>query len=132
MEKTACHLFVYGTLMRKASGALGMAQRARLEHEGVNLGPAMMAGAQLYDFGQYPGLTESADESRIVHGEVIRLATPERTLVWLDEYEGIADGEYVRLERAVHLVDGTALAAWVYVMTRAMRELAPVASGRWR
>ena len=129
------HLFVYGTLMRGASGALGAAQRARLETEGVNLGPATMAGAALYNLGRYPGLVESDDRAAIVHGEVIELAAPERSLGWLDEYEGVAgldpDGEYARVERAVRLAGAETITAWVYIMKGDVRAHARIESGRW-
>jgi len=136
LNKTGRQLFVYGTLMPTASGALGKARRDRLMRESCSLGPATMAGARLYDLGRYPGLVECDEASHVVHGEVVELANPSCTFAWLDAYEGIIPGnhdqnEYARLERKVHLASGAELCAWVYLLRRDVRHLAPIAGGRW-
>ena len=122
--------------MSSASGALGRAERARLAAEGLNLGPATMAAAQLYDLGRYPGLAETGDAADTVHGEALTLADPRRTLAWLDDYEGFIPGdynlsEYARLERQIRLADGAELAAWVYIFRRDVAALRPITGGRW-
>lgn len=136
MEKTGRRLFVYGTLMRTAQGALGAAQRARLQRESRSLGPATMAGAQLYDLGRYPALVESGDDAHVVHGEVLELANAQRTFAWLDAYEDVAPGtpesnEYARLERSVRLACGPELTAWVYVFVKDVAARPLIANGRW-
>ena len=131
------HLFVYGTLMSNANGALGKTQRDRLAREGRSLGPATLTGARLYDLGRYPGLTESGDAADIVHGELIALDDPHITLVWIDAYEGLAPGghdenEYARVQRDVRLASGGELTAWVYVLLREIAQYRPITSGRWK
>jgi gamma-glutamylcyclotransferase (GGCT)/AIG2-like uncharacterized protein YtfP len=130
------HLFVYGTLMSGATGALGRPERARLAAEARNLGPATMGAAKLYDVGRYPGLAETADAADTVHGEALALADPQRTLAWLDHYEGFIPGdynlsEYARLVRQIRLANGAELAAWVYIFGRDVAAFRPIAGGRW-
>jgi gamma-glutamylcyclotransferase (GGCT)/AIG2-like uncharacterized protein YtfP len=136
MDKGGSHLFVYGTLMPAAAGSLGKAQRERLSREARFLGAAAMQGARLYDLGRYPGLVESGEADDVVHGEVVALANPVRTFVWLDDYEGVMPAnpeasDYARLERVVRLENGTELSAWVYVFLRDVANRRAIASGRW-
>lgn len=132
----ASRLFVYGTLMSTAQGALGMAQRAQLARESRVLGPAVLGGAQLYDLGRYPGLVLTTNEMQLVHGEVVELHKPARSFVWLDEYEGFSPGQnhendYDRVERTVRLADGEIITAWVYVFLKDILHRRPILSGRW-
>jgi gamma-glutamylcyclotransferase (GGCT)/AIG2-like uncharacterized protein YtfP len=136
MDETGRHLFVYGTLMSTAAGELGRVQRDRLARESRGLGPATMAGARLYDLGRYPGLVESSHVNDVVHGEVVALLNPQRTLAWLDNYEGVLPGDpcrsdYARLERPVRLACGRELNAWLYVFLKDVGARRAIASGRW-
>jgi gamma-glutamylcyclotransferase (GGCT)/AIG2-like uncharacterized protein YtfP len=132
MQKPPQHLFVYGTLMKIGTGSLGIAERARLLREARHLGQATMSGAELYDLGEYPGLSDSADASNIVYGEVLELTDPEGTLVWLDDYEGLGpQAEYVRELRRVRCANGRVIDAWVYLLPRAGNSRSRIASGRW-
>ena len=136
MGDTCRHLFVYGTLMANAAGALGRTQRQRLARESRSLGAATMMGARLYNLGRYPGLVETGEAGDIVHGEVVHLANPVRTFLWLDAYEGVvaedaALSEYVRLELTVRLERGTELGAWVYVFVKDVAHRRAIAHGRW-
>jgi gamma-glutamylcyclotransferase (GGCT)/AIG2-like uncharacterized protein YtfP len=135
MGKTR-HLFVDGTLMPTDTGVLGREQRARLQRESRKLGAATMRGARLYNLGRYPGLVESGAESDIVHGELVALANPARSLFWLDDYEGVIHGkpdasDYARVERTVRLARGAAFTAWVYVFLKDVAHRRAIASGRW-
>jgi len=137
MGEICRHLFIYGTLMAIDTGALGRAQRARLQRESRSLGAATMTRARLYNLGRYPGLVESDAASDIVHGEVVVLANPARSFFWLDAYEGVIRdkpeaSDYARIERTVHLVKGgTELSAWVYVFLKDVAHRRAIASGRW-
>jgi len=136
MVETCRHLFIYGTLMSSATGALGKAQRERLTRESRSLGAATMTGARLYDLGRYPGLVESGAASDIVHGEVVLLANPARTFLWLDTYEEVVPSdptasEYARMERTVRLQRGGELKAWVYVFLKDVARRRAIAGGRW-
>lgn len=136
MNTSVRHLFVYGTLLSQAIGAMGKAQRDRLQREGRSLGAATLRGAQLYDLGRYPGLIESGDPAHIVHGELIALTNPQVTLRWLDDYEGLVTGdhqqnEYARLERRVGLANGSEFVAWVYVFVRDIERHRLISDGCW-
>lgn len=129
------HLFVYGTLMRTASGGLGGAERLRLAREAASLGRASMRG-RLLDLGSYPGLSLSRPAGGIVHGELCLLADPARTFAWLDAYEGIAGGasepEYERRQETARLVEGGRVTAWVYAYRGETTGARWIADGRWR
>lgn len=139
-------LFVYGTLMSTARGALGLGPRGRLDLAGRVVGAASMSG-QLYDLGAYPGLVEAAlpraqrgDPGR-VSGEIRELDDPEAVFRWLDRYEGIQagnslNGDYQRVVREAILDEGSearqVLPAWVYVYRGSLAGARLVGSGRWR
>jgi gamma-glutamylcyclotransferase (GGCT)/AIG2-like uncharacterized protein YtfP len=115
------HLFVYGTLKHDARSGYGASSRRQLHRECRVLGPARLAGT-LYDLGRYPGVVVDEAGGGTVLGEILRLADPARTLLWLDRYEGIGvppaeDDEYVRRLRPVLLDGGATIEAWAYVMT---------------
>jgi gamma-glutamylcyclotransferase (GGCT)/AIG2-like uncharacterized protein YtfP len=136
MSEITPNLFVYGTLMSGATGALGRAERARLAAEARLLGPATMGAARLYDLGRYPGLAETGNTADTVHGEALALADPQATLAWIDDYEGFVPGdynlsEYLRLVRQIRLAGGAELAAWVYIFRRDVAALRPITGGRW-
>jgi len=134
--ETSRYLFVYGTLMSGARGALGVEQRLRLARESDSLGPASLHFARLYDLGRYPGAAISDGEEDIVHGEAVLLTDPDAALAWLDDYEGYVHGagdgnEYDRLVREVRLAGGETFDAWVYLLRRAPAETRRIANGRW-
>lgn len=136
MQTAPRHLFVYGTLMSAATGALGHAQRARLQRETRSLGPATMARARLYDLGRYPGLVESDNAADVVHGEALLLLDAQRTFTWLDPYEDISAADpahdmYARRERAIRLARGEVVTAWVYVFLDDVAHRRLIAGGRW-
>lgn len=128
-------LFVYGTLLTRARGALGADMRARLKTESTSLGEATIPG-RLFDMGTFLVMIEPAGASNIVHGEVLRLADPEAVFAWLDPYEGITpghrrEGEYERVRRTVRLASGEELIAWVYLYAADVSALPAISSGRW-
>jgi gamma-glutamylcyclotransferase (GGCT)/AIG2-like uncharacterized protein YtfP len=131
LPSVAPNLFVYGTLLSAAGHPMG----ARLRGEARLVGAASIPG-RLYRVGWYPGLVETEAGGERVHGEVYALADPARSLVWLDAYESIApgdeaNGEYMRVERAVQLASGQEVTAWVYLYQRDVAGLDLVADGRW-
>lgn len=129
-------IFVYGTLMPAASGALGRRERGLLRQQARRLGPASVA-ARLYDLGAYPALVpETGEGAPRVHGEVLELATPDRTFPWLDAYEGVsprgsARDAYLRSLLPVRMQSGATVPAWVYVARHLPAGAKPITSGRW-
>jgi gamma-glutamylcyclotransferase (GGCT)/AIG2-like uncharacterized protein YtfP len=128
-------LFVYGSLVSAVAHPMG----EQLRREAGLLGAAMLQ-ARLYRVSWYPGIALSDDAADIVHGELYRLTSPEPSLRWLDEYEGIAAGatsvaptdDYERRICRVHVATGAAHDAWVYLYRRETRALERVVDGRWR
>lgn len=107
-------LFVYGTLMQ--AGGHPMAQR--LASQSTVIGPGTVPG-RLYDLGRYPGAVLDDAGGRRVHGVALRLHHPERTLAWLDAYEGAGERHpephaYARVVIAVQLTRGRQIDAWIY------------------
>jgi gamma-glutamylcyclotransferase (GGCT)/AIG2-like uncharacterized protein YtfP len=134
--ETTRYLFVYGTLMSGAGTALGKSQRLRLARESDSLGPASIAHAHLYDLGRYPGAIAGGGLDDLVHGEAVLLSDPQRTLVWLDAYEGVVPGkreesEYDRVVREVRLAGGEAIDAWVYLLRAVPPGARRIEDGRW-
>ncbi|MBL8566227.1 MAG: gamma-glutamylcyclotransferase [Hyphomicrobiaceae bacterium] len=136
-------LFVYGTLMSMASGALGQGERLRLRREGRILGKAMAAGLMV-DLGNYPGLVEprrwspaAVGRSTVVHGELLALTDPEQTFSWLDRYEGIVPGgracEYRRdvIDAVLTSAPLRRREANAYIFQGGMGRARIVPGGRW-
>jgi gamma-glutamylcyclotransferase (GGCT)/AIG2-like uncharacterized protein YtfP len=125
------HLFVYGSLMSTVGHPVG----ARLRGEARMIGPATIQG-RLYRVSWYPGAVEAGELEQRVHGEVYALGGPDRTLAWLDTYEGIVPGreeagDYRRLERPAYLATGEEITAWVYLYRGDVAGLGLVPDGRW-
>lgn len=107
-------LFVYGTLRPQS----GHPMARRLAGESAVIGPGTIA-AKLYRLGYYPGAVLSGKPGDIVHGDVVRLLRPGRSLAWLDEYEGCGNRTpepqaYRRVIVPVRLRSGCRLDAWAY------------------
>ncbi len=136
-------LFVYGTLMSTARGAMGHGQRARLQQAGRIVGPAAVSG-RLYDLGSYPGLVVEPPKRRAagrVFGELLELVAPATVFAWLDRYEGIDPanplaGEYLRTIDRIELIgdaaSGKAVDAWVYVYRGALDRAREIPHGTWQ
>ncbi len=124
------HLFVYGTLMRRAGHVMGRALSQNAEW----IGEAVFTG-RLYLVAHYPGVVASTDPNDEVFGEVFRL-TDARILSRLDDYEGCGPRarkptEYVRELRDVHLDDSSFVQAWIYLYNRPVHAFPRIRSGRF-
>ena len=116
-------LFVYGTLMR-------CHQRHDLLAGCPFLGPATTAEPMiLFDCGGYPAMVRGT-ASGFVGGEVFSI--PPGLLADLDDYEAVAEGEYVRATVEVRLASGSPalIAALAYLYARPTDGL-PVVGARW-
>ena len=124
-------LFVYGTLMQ--AGGHPMARR--LASQSTVIGPGTIAG-RLYNLGRYPGAVLGEAASGCVHGIALRLHHPERTLSWLDAYEGASESDpepraYARVVIEVQLKGGRQIDAWVYDYRGPLAFARRLASGRY-
>jgi predicted GNAT family N-acyltransferase/gamma-glutamylcyclotransferase (GGCT)/AIG2-like uncharacterized protein YtfP len=101
------HLFVYGTLRRKAKHPVrqGLLQEWRL------LGTGTVRG-RLYDLGCFPGAIPSNEISHRVFGEIYRIEEDRKTFQLLDEYEG---SHFRRARRPVVMENGKRIPAWIYL-----------------
>jgi gamma-glutamylcyclotransferase (GGCT)/AIG2-like uncharacterized protein YtfP len=124
-------LFVYGTLMRSFDHPMAKL----LSRSADFVGDARCRG-RLYLVKHYPGLVLSDDASDVVFGELLRLHTPEASLVTFDDYEGcgpdVVSPQYLRQLLPVTLNDGTVSQAWTYVYNRPVAKLKRIASGRFQ
>ena len=125
------NLFVYGSLLARAGHPMG----ERLAREAHPIGEACLEG-RLYRISWYPGLVEGTSFRERVYGEVYALDDPVRTLLWLDAYEGVAegraqDGDYARAERTARLAYGGEVRVWVYLYRGDVSGLTIVPGGRW-
>ena len=125
----AAHLFVYGTLRRRA----GSAMYPLLACHAAFVGEASYQGV-MYKVGRYPGVVPSRNSSDQVRGEVYRLRQPALVLPQLDRYEQCRPdlperAEYIRERQAVRLRNGKRLTAWVYLYNRPVERLPRVPSG---
>lgn len=111
-------LFVYGTLRPGAGGA----RAARLARESREVCAAWVRG-ELLAVGRYPGLVPGSGK---VHGELVRLVSPQRTLDWLDAYEGPG---FVRERRPVRLAGDGTQQAWCYRYTGPAAGLSRITGG---
>ena len=134
------HLFVYGTLLSRATNQMGEAMRIRLSTEAQLLGSAKVFG-RLYNLGAYPGLVlpqssgEDAPSGATVAGELYHLPTIAATLKWLDVYEGIDpaapdQGLYVRQQADVVKANEQPTTAWLYRL-RQVPASRPLPHGDW-
>jgi gamma-glutamylcyclotransferase (GGCT)/AIG2-like uncharacterized protein YtfP len=124
-------LFVYGTLMQ----ASGHPMAQRLASQSTVIGPGTVPG-RLYDLGRYPGAVLDGAGGERVHGVALRLQHAERTLAWLDAYEGMGAGDpephaYARVVIAVQLSRGRQIDAWIYDYRGPLTFARRLASGRY-
>lgn len=102
-------LFVYGTLLSGIDHPMGR----KLRNEATLLGPASTRG-RLYQISWYPGLVPSTETNDMVKGELYRLPEPQKSFIWLDEYEAVDSGEFSRnVGEVFH--KGSPLKAWMYI-----------------
>nr|WP_082733345.1 gamma-glutamylcyclotransferase family protein [Sphingobium sp. CCH11-B1] len=119
-------LFVYGTL--RPGFPHPMARR--LTAEATHVGAASAAG-RLYRIADYPGFVPGAQGW--VRGDLFRLARPDVTLAWLDDYEECAahfppPHEYRRERVRIEGAHGAA-EVWTYVYALPVRNLVPIDGG---
>ena len=123
-------LFVYGTLLK----GLGHPMAKKLQRESDFLGKGFFWG-KIFDLGEYPAaVLADMGEARVI-GEIYCLHQPEKTLRWLDAYEGTGEGELApwEYERKVVSVflhkEGRWVDCWVYLYALAYDQLFSIPGG---
>lgn len=102
-------LFVYGTLRCPVGGPSADTHfHSRIADGITSASPAVLANAELYDLGSYPGIGRG--ETHVI-GELFEVSSS--TLRVADEIEGHPDF-YVREIETVVTADGSRCDAWVY------------------
>lgn len=91
------------------------------------------AEGELFDIGDYPGMTAARRANQCVTGEVFRITDPQ---IWtaLDQYEGCGPDdprphEFERRIVNVRMCDGRTLRAWVYFYQRDTQGKSCIESG---
>ncbi|MDO6415703.1 gamma-glutamylcyclotransferase family protein [Sphingomonas sp. BIUV-7] len=122
---------MYGTL-RPASRHR---QARRLLREARRIGPARLPHARLFRVRHFPGLVANGGRRQGVAGDLLLLRRPERTLAWLDAYEGCAPDSptphpYARVVAPVRHRERTVVAIG-YVWPAPTTGLRLIPSGNW-
>lgn len=89
---------------------------------------------RLYHLGSYPGALPSRHPDEWVRGDVYDLGNAPGLLAKIDRYEGLGSGrrrpaEYQRVTVTVHMDDGSAVQAWIYLIQRPANRLKRLFSG---
>jgi gamma-glutamylcyclotransferase (GGCT)/AIG2-like uncharacterized protein YtfP len=123
------YLFVYGTLRAEFDNP-----KSKQLLENAELIGAGFFHGKLYNVSWYPGAVLSENTNHKVYGCVYRLKNTEKTLEWLDDYEGMGKNdaephEYVRQKIGVFLQNHEELNCWVYLYNHSMEKLEFIPSG---
>ena len=116
-------VFVYGTLMD------GM-KRGELMKDGSEIYCHGSVKGDLYDLGDYPGLTQG---DGLVHGELYKASDMFQFIQLLDQIEGNV-GDDPLFDRRIQLIDSEKGKVWAYVYhyARPIDSFAKIESGKWR
>jgi gamma-glutamylcyclotransferase (GGCT)/AIG2-like uncharacterized protein YtfP len=122
-------VFVYGLLKEGSSRAEEIIGKNRLSSFKGK------ARGKLYCLGDYPGMTETEEES-FVQGEILRLTHPNQVLAAMDDFEGVAEdeanvGSYARKLIDAEGQDGSHHLCWVYLFSGKTDESQLIESGCW-
>jgi len=125
-------LFVYGSLKRCADNPMQrrLLKTADFVAEGFYQG-------RLYRLNGYPAAVPSDSPSDKVYGDIFQLRNAEATFKWLDAYElcipkSWVPAEYIRNKAGIHLCQGKAISAWIYLYQRPTLGLRRIKNGNYR
>ena len=122
-ESLPQYVFFYGSLKRggKSHGRL----RARVRF----IGPGRIR-ANLYSLcgGEYSGAVPTSTPHRFVKGDLFILKDPQKTLLELDEFEGVDEGLF-RRELVDVWVRGRRVKAWVYIYAHPLTDANLIPAG---
>jgi len=127
------YFFLYGTLM-KGQKRFNYPALVPLRESISN---ASVRGAELYDFGDYPGMVLSGNNESIVYGEVHEFNSIEKAIKILDRLErfnplDVKNSLFRREEIAVTLENGKNIKAWAYIFNQSIKGARRINSGDWR
>lgn len=132
------HLFVYGTLLKRADHPLGglMRARSRLVGEGSIRGRLYHICDPDDRTNFYPGAVPSGAEHERVHGEVYEIEGAAELIEVLDHYEACSPAwpephEFLRRRVSVRLGCGATLWALAYLYTWDISSAEWIRSGRY-
>lgn len=116
-------VFVYGTLMDGMS-------RGEVMNDGSEMYCHGLAKGDLYDLGDYPGLTHGEGD---VHGEVYKAGDMFQFIQLLDQIEGSV-GDNPLFDRRIQLINTEKGQIWAYVYhyARPIDSFRKIESGNWR
>lgn len=123
------YLFVYGTLKRSFNHPM----HPHLLRHAQYVDVATLRGL-MYRVAHYPGVIESDEAGRVVHGELYRVTDAAALFALLDDYEECSSAhpqphEYERTTCLVSLSDGSQVPAWVYLYAREVSGLEFITTG---
>jgi len=121
------YVFVYGTLRppREGQDPRDSMYHAAVAHRVLGSVPAWLDGAELYDFGDYPGAYPGRGR---VHGDL--LAVEPQALGIMDRIE--EEGHEYRRRRVTVHTEGGAQEAWIYWAPEGWRSRGRrIPSGDW-
>ena len=113
------YLFIYGSLI---TGSGNRTIDRCIQNKCQQLGEATIKG-KLFDLGDYPGAVPGHHRHNI-HGQLIKLIKPAKTLALLDHYEAyypdnLKQSEFIRERTEAKLKeDGKTLLCWTYWYNR--------------
>jgi gamma-glutamylcyclotransferase (GGCT)/AIG2-like uncharacterized protein YtfP len=127
---TVEHLFVYGTLRRAAEHSAISEVHEAMRAYSVYIGEGTMQ-ATLFQVEHFPGAIVSTSPEHRVVGELYAINEVEMLFSILDTYEGCFDTPplFWRTQVPVTQLDGSVIAAWVYLYNRSVEGLQEIPSG---
>lgn len=121
-------LFVYGSLMSTFNNPFSMVlqQNATLIEKGF-------LKAKLYNVGSYPAAVLEFDSSQKVIGEIWEIIDFEKTITYLDDYEGLFEPqpEYRRELVQISTTKNKTLECWVYLYNLNTNNLKLIPNGNY-
>jgi gamma-glutamylcyclotransferase (GGCT)/AIG2-like uncharacterized protein YtfP len=120
-------LLIYGSLL-ETDNEFGR----YLKQHAIIYKPGKFNG-KLYDAGEYPGAIHLPNTDYKVHGIIIQLTNTEKTLKYIDDYEGFGDDQlqpnlFIRKLLTVQTADGN-VKCWVYLYNHPTSNLKQILSG---
>ena len=122
-------LFIYGSLLQ-TDNEFGryLKQHATLYKQGRFKG-------KLFDVGEYPGAVANPNSEYYVYGSILTLDDPEKSLEYIDDYEGFGEDQlqpnlFIRQLLDIETADEN-IKCWVYLYDHSIVNLHQIVSGNY-